>query len=270
MMDRERHPDALDQALDRELARRFGPPADLEGLGARLLADARPRPGGTAPFSRSLWPVLAAAAALVAIAWLGFGAFEPAQPAVEPGPEVALETGDPPVGDSELPVASGLVPRSPFPAAIQVPDLAAILADFAPDAPREVSPPQIGTCTPFPDSWVDPGTGVDPSVADRLAARYDECLDVQPTNCALYGPYPTPNWPSATVFLGVCSGVESEPSMLVFDNQTLLGCGLNPRLDGLEPSYNSFYKEINGLAVWELSTGPEPRLLDAVQACMPQ
>ena len=67
----------------------------------------------------------------------------------------------------------------------------------------------------------------------------------------------------AVVMVGFCDGIDEAPSMLVVDNQTMEGCALTPQVGELQP----FYKEVNGLAVWEVSPGGEPKLLDAVQSC---
>ena len=49
----------------------------------------------------------------------------------------------------------------------------------------------------------------------------------------------------------------------VIDDQSMAGCGLQPRAGSLQP----FYKEENGLAVWEFTPRAAPRFLDAIRAC---
>ena len=76
-------------------------------------------------------------------------------------------------------------------------------------------------------------------------------------------PYWADIWPSATVLVGYCDSGDRTPSLLVVDDQTLKGCAMAPDTGGLSP----FYKEVNGLAVWEISPRGEPLLLDAVRSC---
>ena len=100
-------------------------------------------------------------------------------------------------------------------------------------------------------------------LSSELAQRYNACFDVGAPACALLGPFAAPEWPSATVLMGICSDSERAPSLLVVDDQTMLGCARAPDVGELRP----FYKEVNGLAVWEFSPRQEPLLLDAVRSC---
>lgn len=148
--------------------------------------------------------------------------------------EALGETLEPQEGADQ---AGGLTPRT-------MPDLAALYESLA-------------------EGDLFASVSTDLTLQNRLTARYDECLDLSSPSCALLGPYSTPEWPSATVLVGFCDGVDKAPSLLVVDDQTMTGCGMAPRTGTLSP----FYKEVNGLAVWEVSRSDQPRLLDVVQSC---
>jgi hypothetical protein len=143
----------------------------------------------------------------------------------------------------------GLTPRS-------IPDLAALYASLS--EPHATAGGPWGELVALPR---DGGAGTDGSLEDRLAARYDACLDLSTPACIVLGPYAAPEWPSATVMVGYCDG--GAPTLLVVDDQTMTGCGLTPRTGTLSP----FYKEVNGVAVWEVTTGDRPLLLDGVRSC---
>ena len=133
------------------------------------------------------------------------------------------------------------------------PDIAALYRRLTESDPTRLEPRDIKICN----------SPIAQGLAENLTRRYQECLDVESPTCALFGPYEAPEWPSATVMVGFCDGIDQAPSMLVVDNQTMEGCALLPRSDGLQP----FYKEVNGLAVWEISPGDHPQLLNAVRSC---
>ncbi len=228
---------ALQRRIDAALGRRFAPPGGLAPMSA---PSSVPAPRGVAAH-RGAW--LAAAAALLLGLALGLALLRPEQRSpqeVARAPDAAAQPqadpGTAPAAGEEL---------SPLPA---LPDLERLYARLAgPGGPLGPAGSSAGEL----------------DLSSELALRYDACFDLGAPSCALLGPYSAPEWPSATVLVGYCDGAGRAPSLLVVDDQTMRGCGFAPDTGELLP----FYKEVNGLAVWEISPRAEPQLLDAVRSC---
>ena len=240
---------ALARRIDAALGRQFAPPARS---GALPVAE-RAAPKMSAPVGdRRMW--LAAAGIAFALA-LGLALLRrgtehgPQQLALAPRPGVAPATLATPVAEAEAP-APAVDPHG-------LPDVASLYARLSVLPPRSADGP--GALGAPPGS----SRGLALDLSSELAERYDACLDVGTPACSLLGPYAAPEWPSATVLVGYCEGGDRTPSLLVVDDQTLKGCAMAPDTGALSP----FYKEVNGLAVWEISPRGEPLLLDAVRSC---
>jgi len=226
---------AAQAEVDTFLRRRFDEPAR-----PRLAPLPAPAPAVGGPvggLSRGTW--LSAAAAVLVGLGLGFalGGGEAPRPPERRTPfagDVAHAPAQPaPTGERRL-------------EPVRVPDLDALYRSLT------AGTGELG-------EWGGPGV----TLEGRLEARYDECLDVSSPTCALLGPYESNEWPSAAVLVAFCEGVDGPPTLLVVDDQTMPGCGVTPRTGGLLP----FYKEVNGLAVWEVTAADQPRLLDSVRSC---
>ena len=240
---------ALARRIDAALGRQFAPPARSGALPA--LERAAPERSAS-PVGRRAW--LAAAGIAFALA-LGLGLLrggrepEPQQLASAPRPGPAPASVDAPAAEAQAPAPA----EDPH----GLPDVASLYARLSVLSPRSADGP-VALGAP-------PGSsrGLALDLSSELAERYDACLDVGTPACSLLGPYAAPEWPSAMVLVGYCEAGDRTPSLLVVDDQTLKGCALAPDTGGLSP----FYKEVNGLAVWEISPRGEPLLLDAVRSC---
>jgi hypothetical protein len=246
---------AAQAAVDAFLARRFPSPAAPAAPSAP--ARLRPLPVRPTP-AESVAPVgigrtgwLSAAALVLGLGLaLGFalrGKDErtPADGGSGAGDSVAR-------ADAQGRAGTGVTSPTPEPGErrlvpVSIPDLGALYASLAEGRSNLLE-------------WGGPP---DATLESRLAERYDECLDVSSTTCALLGPFASTEWPSAAVLVAFCEGVDGAPTLLVVDDQTMHGCGMTPRTGGLSP----FYKEVNGLAVWEVTDADQPRLLDSVRSC---
>ncbi|MEM7305480.1 MAG: hypothetical protein AAF682_02360 [Planctomycetota bacterium] len=240
---------AAQREVDAFLRRELAPDA---GVAQRVLLAAGAVEESAAPrLAGSLRGMRYAAAAAVLIGLsVGLLALRPDGAAPEP-----IEIGE--IGRSEqapvspaqvLPSASGLIPRLPA-------DLVAAAAPTGPDLDHMFAA--------FDHGFGADSLGQGGSFQDSLERRYDECFDIESIDCALIGPFTHPEHPSATILLGFCEGESELSSMLVVDDETMSGCALTPRAADLQP----FYKEVNGLAVWEVTRRDTPQLLDSVRPC---
>lgn len=235
--------------IDAFLGARFEPPQDLDlclpAAAPLPMADARRGFGVRHVLAAAVFFALALGAAILGSSGdRGGGADDRSAP-------VQLAQG---------PAGSPTNPSSPQPYGVQVtvPDIASLYERLSEAGLTSLGPGEL--LTPR-DASRSPGA--DTSFAESMELRYEECLDVELPACTLFGPYEAPEWPSATVMIGICDGADEAPLLLVVDDQTMLGCALSPRTGDLRP----FYKEVNGLAVWEISAGDRPLLLDSVRSC---
>ncbi len=242
------------RAVDATLRRAFEPPAAIAGPAASPAPLAGPGSGRHGP-----WFVAAAAAALVGVGlWAALGPRGDTGIGEDAPILVADYEGDD--GHDGRDEPGGLQPRTmdEVNADLTGPDVESLLARVC----------DAAACAPGPDG-AGPGNvqwAEQPTLQESLALRYDECLDVEtPSSCTLLGPFVDPAWESATLLVGVCTDdlAGGKPSLIAIDDQSMNGCGFEPKVGGLQP----FYKEENGLAVWEFTLRGAPQFLDAVKAC---
>jgi hypothetical protein len=235
MKDNQFDPDAaLERRIDASLRRSFTPPERATWLPADARARVRlgPRPGIG---GRERFELLAAAAGLLALGALGW---------------LLRARAEPPQRIARVEPVTATLATAPA-APLSAPAAAAPELDFDALYNRLIA------------SEGSASTDGNEELSSKLVQRYETCLDLVTPDCALRGPYAAPEWPSATLLLGYCLGDDPTPSLLVVDDQTMLGCASAPRPGALSP----FYREVGGLAVWEISPRAEPRLLDAVRVC---
>ncbi|MEW6073306.1 MAG: hypothetical protein AB1726_12040 [Planctomycetota bacterium] len=224
----------LQAAIDDSLRRSFAGPAEIRPLALAAAALAARRAG-----RRRIARLLAAAAVLLALLLAHLRRNGPEGELAPPGaPNVAQ--GSPP---------AGFVPAP----ALDTPDLEAVyrLAGTASEAAR--FGPELLACG-------EEEPAADDGLSRTLEQRFGQAFRLSAeARRSLFGPFRSPEWPTAAVFVAFPAGAAGRPVVLVVESEEHHRCCLSPR----EPpaGLRSFIWPVGKVRVTEITPLAEPRLL---------
>ncbi|MCZ6597193.1 MAG: hypothetical protein O7B99_06130 [Planctomycetota bacterium] len=231
----------LQEAIDAALRRGFTPPEDAGTPVLAFMASARRRRA-----AGGFLALAAAAAGLLGLTleWPGGEEEPPAVVDVGHSEDAGGAPAQEPAGIREF-----LTENPPEPLAS--PNLLAMYASATEGAAAAAPPGKVGVCEP-------------PKLAESLGRQYDQCLIVQPPDTAAFvGPFTSPEWPTATLFVAYSSDT-GEPSLVAVDQN--VACGFPPRLPA-SSGLSFFQRSVGNVMVSEVTPLSEPRYLEAFQTC---